>query len=815
MSKIRLACTVLLLGLWLSGTVADAQNQIQNWEFDVPMDLDNVWNFWQSENFTSIAIVEGAGLSGQYAMKVDIEPGPPSPLLVFQSNLGLEQSATYTISFMAKADAPRTVNVQLQARSDSAQPWRVFWIETVDLTTEVQTYTYQYIHTDPTVGGTGIFNDDIDLHFDHDGSDVDAYYDHIWMGIGEPPPPLDVKAAHDPSPADDEIYTQTWASLSWTPGSTAATHDVYVADNFDDVNDRTAAAFQGNQAEALLLVGFVGVPLPGGLINGARYYWAVDEVEADAVTMHAGPVWSFFVPPTNAYEPSPVGGSRFVDPNVTLGWEAGFGAGVHYVHFSDNFDDVNNAATGPGAPAPGTTYTPGTLEREKTYYWRVDSFSPPATNKRGEVWSFMVAKEGGGVGGEYFQGMDFNTLVLNRTDAQIDFSWGDPGGPDPLVGDDQFSARWIGRVEAAFTETHTFYARADDGVRLWVDSRQLVDAWVNQSATEYSGQIDLVAGETYSIVMEYYEDGGGAVAELRWSSPSTPKQIIPQAALSLPVKAYGSSPGNGAVGVRHVSTLRWSPGLEAASHEVYFGTDPNAVAAATKASPEYIGSRQLGSESYEPGMLAWNTTYYWRVDEIDTANPDSPWVGKVWSFTTADFLVVDDFELYDDVDPAAGEPGLNRIFDKWIDGFGTVTNGALIGNNFPPYAERSIVHSGSQSMIYRYNNAGMTSEATLTLVSPRDWTTEGVTKLILWVSGEATSAADRIFVALNGTAVVYHDDPAATQLPGWNEWVIDLAVFGVNLTNVNTITIGVGTKNVPNAGGGQGTLYFDDIRLIR
>ncbi|MHC4354216.1 MAG: carbohydrate binding domain-containing protein, partial [Planctomycetota bacterium] len=139
MSKIYLVCTVLVLGLLLSGNVANAQNQIKNWEFDVPMNLDDVWNFWRSENFTSITIVEGAGLSGQYAMKVDIEPGPPSPLLVFQSNLGLEQGATYTISFMAKADAPRTVNVQLQARSNSPQPWRVFWIETVDLTTEVQT----------------------------------------------------------------------------------------------------------------------------------------------------------------------------------------------------------------------------------------------------------------------------------------------------------------------------------------------------------------------------------------------------------------------------------------------------------------------------------------------------------------------------------------------------------------------------------------------------------------------------------------------------------------------------------------------------
>jgi hypothetical protein len=71
-----------------------------------------------------------------------------------------------------------------------------------------------------------------------------------------------------------------------------------------------------------------------------------------------------------------------------------------------------------------------------------------------------------------------------------------------------------------------------------------------------------------------------------------------------------------------------------------------------------------------------------------------------------------------------------------------------------------------------------------------------------------------MFVALNGTAVVYHDDPAATQVTRWTEWVIDLAAFGVDLTNVNTITIGFGTKNSP-AAGGPGTMYFDDIRLVR
>ncbi|MHC4581383.1 MAG: hypothetical protein ACYS14_07990, partial [Planctomycetota bacterium] len=209
------------------------------------------------------------------------------------------------------------------------------------------------------------------------------------------------------------------------------------------------------------------------------------------------------------------------------------------------------------------------------------------------------------------------------------------------------------------------------------------------------------------------------------------------------------------------------------------------------------------------------TTYYWRVDEVNDAHAGSPWIGNIWSFTTGDFLVVDDFESYDDIDPPPGEPGLNRIFDKWVDGFGTLTNGALVGNDMPPYAETTIVHGGNQSMICRYDNAGKTSEATLTLAYPRDWTEEAVTRLSLWLRGNAANAADRMFIALNGTAVVYHDDPVATQLTGWNEWVIDLTAFaGVNLANVDSITIGIGTKNSP-AAGGTGTMYFDDIQLIR
>ncbi|MBC8217379.1 MAG: hypothetical protein H8E73_02835, partial [Planctomycetes bacterium] len=257
-------------------------------------------------------------------------------------------------------------------------------------------------------------------------------------------------------------------------------------------------------------------------------------------------------------------------------------------------------------------------------------------------------------------------------------------------------------------------------------------------------------------------------------------------------------------------TLGWTPADTAASSDLYFGADADAVKNATAASPEYIGNKALGSESHDPGELSLGASYHWRVDAV---YPDKTVKGLLWRFTTADFISVDDFEAYNDIDPP--DPNSNRIFDKWIDGFGTTTNGALVGNELPPYAGQTVVHSGIQAMPYFYDNNLKTSEATLTLVYPKDWTAEGVTRLSLWFRGDAASAPERMFVALNGTAVIYHDDPAATQINRWTEWSIDLTRFadqGVNLANVNTITIGLGTKNSP-AAGGSGQMNFDDIRL--
>ncbi|MHC4587449.1 MAG: hypothetical protein ACYS3N_23230, partial [Planctomycetota bacterium] len=271
--------------------------------------------------------------------------------------------------------------------------------------------------------------------------------------------------------------------------------------------------------------------------------------------------------------------------------------------------------------------------------------------------------------------------------------------------------------------------------------------------------------------------------------------------------AVGSpNPANGAEDVTQTPVLTWVAGVFADTHEVYFGSDA--------ASLEFKGSGNLGAESFEPGQLEWDTTYYWRIDEANNANVNSPWTGPLWSFTTANFLIIDDMESYNDIDPP--EPGSNNIFYAWIDGYENPTiNGSVVGNAFPPYAEQTVVHSGLQSMPMTYDNAVGKSEATLTLTSNRDWTVNGVNTLTIWFRGEAANAAENLYVALNGSAVVNHDNPNAAQATAWTAWNIDLQAFadqGINLANVTSITLGLGNKNNPVAGG-AGKMYYDDIRL--
>jgi hypothetical protein len=190
-----------------------------------------------------------------------------------------------------------------------------------------------------------------------------------------------------PDPANGSYYPDTWASLGWTPGDTAASSNVYFSENLADVEAGAEAAFQGNQGDVFLVVGFPGMPVPDGLVPGVTYYWRVDSIETDGTTKHEGKVWSFTVPPETAYQPVPADGAEAVDLDDNLSWTTGFNAKLHTVFFGDNLEEVTNA-TG-GLPQGALTYEPGTLEMAKTYYWRVDEFNPPFTHT-GDVWSFTT-----------------------------------------------------------------------------------------------------------------------------------------------------------------------------------------------------------------------------------------------------------------------------------------------------------------------------------------------------------------------------------------------------------------------------------------
>ena len=151
------------------------------------------------------------------------------------------------------------------------------------------------------------------------------------------------------------------------------------------------------------------------------------------------------------------------------------------------------------------------------------------------------------------------------------------------------------------------------------------------------------------------------------------------------------------------------------------------------------------------------------------------------------------------------------MYLAWIDGYDDPTNGSFVGNDPPPIAELTIVHSGNQSMPMTYDNAVGKSEATLTLTDKRDWTVNGVNTLTIWFRGSSSNTAEQLYVTLNGNVRIDHDETDATTITSWTQWNIDLQAFadqGVNLANVNSITIGLGS-----GAGGTGIMYFDDIRV--
>ena len=247
---------------------------------------------------------------------------------------------------------------------------------------------------------------------------------------------------------------------------------------------------------------------------------------------------------------------------------------------------------------------------------------------------------------------------------------------------------------------------------------------------------------------------------------------------------------------------------------------------------------------YQPETLDWGTTYYWRIDEVNFVTVEAEdgtedvneivWKGQAWSFTTAEFIILDGFELYTN-NRDTGQ----AVFQTWIDGLGfsgpepnNPGNGtsSIVGHDIwtqgSPHktiAETSIVHTGRQSMPLYYNNADEPyySQTYRTWPNPQDWTLKGMNTLELYFRGASDNGPGQLYLLIEDDsghiATMIHPDPDAVLATEWQQWSIplaDLIADDMDVTAIRKISIGIGDLDNPQPGG-IGIIYIDNIRVIQ
>jgi len=575
-----------------------------------------------------------------------------------------------------------------------------------------------------------------------------------------------------------------------------------------------------------------GLPLRLGHRNGSAHYYngIMDDVavfdhvltEADILDVMEG-----IAPAELASEPSPADGAADLPRATMLGWTPGEYAATHDVYLGTSFEDVNAASrmnpldTLVSQSQSDETCDPGLLEYGRTYYWRIDEVNaaPDSTIFKGTVWSFTAEPL---------------AYPIESIVATCNVASEEGAGPENTVdgsglsADDRHSVdssdMWL--VSGAGAETIQLQYEFDRVYKLhqmlvWnynVGFELILGFGLKDVTVEYSangtdwttlGEVEFAQATARAdyVANTTIDFAGMAVRYVRLTV-NTGYGMMGQYGLSevrflyIPAHARDPEPADGATEVAVDTMFSWRAGREAAAHDVYLGTDMAAVTDGTALVGSVAGSRYLS------GGLDFGQDYYWRVDEVNEAEAISIWQGTLWSFASQEFAVVDDFEEYDDED--------NRIYDTWVDGWINET-GSTVGYLDAPFAERTIVHGGRQSMPLEYDNADAPfySETSRIWASAADWTIGGADSMRLYVQGDPNNAAEVLYVSLEDSAgqvaVVSHSDETVVQSDTWVEWQIALSEFvGVNLAGIETVYVGVGDRANPTAGG-AGTIFVDDI----
>jgi len=528
--------------------------------------------------------------------------------------------------------------------------------------------------------------------------------------------------------------------------------------------------------------------------------------------------------------PQPADGATGVPADVTLRWTAGLFAKSHDLYFGTASADVNDASrTSPRGVllsrgrSPVTYVFSSDLEFGQTYYWRVDEVNAfDSAIYKGNVWSFTVEP--------YAPAIEHVVATSNTISNEGE-------GPDNTINGSGLDADDEHSIEAG----DMWLGVPNGDERVWLQYRFDAVCKLDEMVIwNYNAPSELSLGFGLKDVTVAYSTDGAAWSTLRdvevvqaTATPDyTANTVVDLAGVAakyvrliihtswgmaaqyglsevrffhIPVRARAPRPADGETGVDVDLALGWSASREAALHEVHFSQSAPMVA---------TGAAMLDSVTtnrYVLKPLDFGTTYYWRINELNEAKSPSLWQGDIWTFTTREYAIIDNFETYTD------NPG-RRIYQMWKDGWDNGT-GSMVGYMDPPYAEKSIVHGGGQSMPLGYNNAEAPfySEAVRSLGIEQDWQGHGADTLRLFVRGHADNDSGSFYMAVEDTtgsvAVATHPDPAVLTSAAWQEWMIPYSAFdGVRLSGVKKIYIGVGDRDNP-VPGGSGQIYIDDIEF--
>jgi hypothetical protein len=278
-----------------------------------------------------------------------------------------------------------------------------------------------------------------------------------------------------------------------------------------------------------------------------------------SLTVTVTGVTQTLAPPTIT---APANGATLSGTSATISWNSAAGAAWYIVRCEDltgtTPPDARNSWSGSGRflyidKYTATSITLKVVSGHSYRFWIHSaksnfSFADPTTwsiesQVQFSMTSGITTPPPGpnGLIGQYFDNSNFTGTSMTRTDATVNFNWA-LGSPASSMGVDYFSVRWTGQIQPQYSQTYTFYVTGDDGVRLWVNGVLIINKWVPQDATEWPGSIALTAGVKYNIKLEYFENYGYAVSQLRWSSASTPKAIIPVSRL-YPAEALPTGTG--------------------------------------------------------------------------------------------------------------------------------------------------------------------------------------------------------------------------------------------------------------------------------